>query len=90
MTVLKPVTVTFVIGKYVAHEIVARIYASGETPTVKAVRDEARYVYSLEGGLADVDCQSITLKNYEASSDDVSDDDSMNATLWLIGIGWIV
>jgi hypothetical protein len=89
MTVLKPVTVTFTIDENVAHEIVARIFASGETPTVKAVRDEARFVYEFEGTLAETDTESIVLSNYEAHHEDVSDEDSLNATIWLIGLGWI-
>ena len=90
MKPMKPVTVTFFIDKYVAHEIVARIYASGERPTLWAVRDEARHVYSLEGNMADVDPQAIMLRNYMATSDDVSDDDSLKATLWLEGFDWAV
>ena len=90
MKSLKPVTVTFPIHESVAHEIVARIYASGEKPTAQAVRDEARHVYAMEGNMADVDPQSIVLNHYVANSDDVSDDDSLKATMWLSGLGWAV
>ena len=90
MMYLKPVTVTFNIDKFVAHEIVARIYASGQKPTVEMVRKQARHVYLLEGAMADVDPQEIKLDGINIYSDDVSDDDSLRATIWLNGLGWTV